>query len=353
MLEDSVKMYMEEAANLISSLQQTLSEVDAVVANVNERSKRTILHIETAAQRLVQTITEHRHKLVSKVCAITEAKLHALQGEKELVQDHFRAVEDVLRCAQNTGAVEDAKEWEKALTRQLNNLKGVAFDFQEYDEDMRFHFLYRDEKLLAAICKFGDVFTVPNEGHPKEEKEGSCEAVQLKLNEEVVEESVEQFDMDNDLDNVFDDEPLVMEFQENLGSPGQVTPTQMNFAGPVVTQVFEETVEVTQLKKDATKCKELIEEDRRSEELEETKGEVGDLNEMEEGGDDETVQDTIPEDNRSGYSDRAKHHLSTTEDDEVFSPVEKETFNTAIEDELIKDLNNNSGIEWLEDSSAK
>ena len=214
---------MEEAANLISSLHQTLSEADAVVCNVNERSKRTILHIETAAQRLVQTIIDHRHKLISKVCAITEAKLHALQGEKELVQDHFRAVEDVLRCAQNTGAVEDTEEWEKALTTQLNNLKGVAFDFQEYDEDMKFHFLYRDEKLLAAICKFGDVFTVPNEGHPKEDKEGRCEAVQLKINEEVVEESVEQFDMDNDLDEVFHDRPLLMEVQENVSSPSQLS----------------------------------------------------------------------------------------------------------------------------------
>lgn len=156
-------MHLEEAANLISSLHQTLSEVDTVVASVNERRKRTILHIETAAQRLVQTITEHRHKLVSKVCAITEAKLHALQGEKELVQDQFRAVEDVLRCAQNTGAVEDVEEWEIALTRQLNNLKRVTFDVKEYDEDMRFHFLYWDEKLLAAICKFGDVLTIPNE----------------------------------------------------------------------------------------------------------------------------------------------------------------------------------------------
>ena len=199
----SVKMDMEEAANLISSLHQSLSEVDAVVGNVNERCKRTILHIETAAQRLVQTITEHRHKLISKVISITEAKLHALQGEKELVQDHFRAVEDVLRCAQNTGAVEDAEEWKKALRRQVNNLKGVAFDFQEYDEDMKFHFLYRDEKLLSAICKFGDIFTVPNVGNPKEDKEGNYEAVQLKLSEEVVDESVEQSDMDKDLDNGF------------------------------------------------------------------------------------------------------------------------------------------------------
>lgn len=337
-------MDMEEAANLISSLHQSLSEVDAVVGNVNERCKRTILHIETAAQRLVQTITEHRHKLISKVFSITEAKLHALQGEKELVQDHFRAVEDVLRCAQNTGAVEDAEEWKKALRRQLNNLKGVAFDFQEYDEDMKFHFLYRDEKLLSAICKFGDVFTVPNVGNPKKDKEGNYEAVQLKLNEEVVEESVEQSDMDKDLDNGFDDEPL-MEFQENLSSPCQE-------AEAVMTQVFEETDAMTQLKEDANRrCKELIKEDRTSKEMEEVKGEGGDLTEIEEAGDDETVQDTIPKENRSGCSGRGVEHpvLLTSEDhdDEVFSPVDKETFNTAIEEEQIKDLNNNSDNEWL------
>ena len=343
---------MEEAANLISSLHQSLSEVDAVVGNVNERCKRTILHIETAAQRLVQTITEHRHKLISKVFSITEAKLHALQGEKELVQDHFRAVEDVLRCAQNTGAVEDAEEWKKAFRRQLNNLKGVAFDFQEYDEDMKFHFLYRDEKLLSAICKFGEVFTVPNVGNPKEDKEGNYEAVQLKLNEEVVEESVEQSDMDKDLDNGFDDEPL-MEFQENLSSPCQVKVpvSQTNFAEAVMTQVFEETDAMTQLKEDANrKCKELIKEDRTSKEMEAVKGEGGDLTEIEEAGDDETVQDTIPKENRSGCSGRGVGHTVLTSedhDDEVFSPVDKETFNTAIEEEQIKDLNNNSDNEWL------
>ena len=328
-------MHMEEAANLISSLHQSLSEVDAVVANVNERSKRTILHIETAAQRLLQTITEYRHKLVSKVCAITEAKLHALQGEKELVQDHFRAVEDVLRCAQNTGAVEDAEHWEKALTRQLNNLKEVTFDFQEYDEDMKFHFLYRDENLLSAICKFGDVFTVPNEGHPKEDKEGSHGAViQLTLNEEVMEESVKQFDKDNDHGDVLSDEPLLLEFQENVSSPGEVS--QTNFAGAVLTRVFEETEDITQLKEDANRDKGLISEERTPKELQWVKGERGDLNEMEEGGDDEGVQDAIPEENnRSGCSN------------EAFSPADQETLNTTTEDELIKDLNNNGDNEWF------
>lgn len=319
-------MDMEEAANLISSLHQSLSEVDAVVGNVNERCKRTILHIDTAAQRLVQTITEHRHKLISKVFSITEAKLNALQGEKQLVQDHFRAVEDVLRCAQNTGAVEDAEEWKKALGRQLNNLKGVAFDFQEYDEDMKFHFLYRDEKLLSAICKFGDVFTVPNVGNPKEDKEGNYEAIQLKLNEEVVEESVEQSDMDNIV-------------------------SQTNFAEAVMTQVFEETDAMTQLKEDTNRrCKELIKENRTSKEMEEAKGEGGDLTEIEEAGDNETVQDTIPKENRSGCSGRGVEHpllTSKDHDDGVFSPVDKERFNTAIEEKQIKDLNNNSDNEWL------
>ena len=348
---------MEEAANIISSLHQTLSEVDAVVANVNERSKRTILHIETAAQRLLQTITEHRHKLVSKVCAITEAKLHALQGEKELVQDHFRAVEDVLRCAQNTGSVEDAEQWEKALTRQLNNLNEVTFDFQEYDEDMKFHFLYRDEQLLVSICKFGDVFTVPKVEHPKGDKEGGYgAAIQLTLNEEVVEESVKQFDRDEDHGDVFHDEPLMLEFQENVSSPDQVacTVSQTNFTGAVLTRVFEVTEDITQLKEDANKGKELINEERTSKELQEVKGERGDLNEMEEGGDDEgpheAVQDTTPEENnRSGCSDRVEHPLLTSEhhNDEVFSPGNQEILNTATGDELIKDLNYNGDNEWL------
>ena len=166
-------MYMEEAANFICYLQETLTEIDTVVANVNERRKRTILHIETAARRLVQTVIEHRQKLVSKVCAITEARLRALHAEKESVQGHFRAVGNVLRCVQNTGAVEDSREqqeWQDALSRHLGDLKGQVFDFQEYDEDLKFQFLYRDENLLAAICKFGEVFTIAN-GSPREEKD--------------------------------------------------------------------------------------------------------------------------------------------------------------------------------------
>ena len=58
----------------------------------------------------------------------------------------------------------------------------------------------------------------------------------------------------------------------------------------------------------------------------------------------------ISEDNMTGFSGRAEHHLfqiSQDRDDEVFSPADKETFNTAIEDDRIKDLNNNSDNEWL------
>ena len=71
---------MEEAANLISAIQQT-SDIDLVVVNVNEGCSRTIFHIEAAAQRLLRSITDHRNKLVSNVCEITGAKLHALQAE--------------------------------------------------------------------------------------------------------------------------------------------------------------------------------------------------------------------------------------------------------------------------------
>lgn len=333
---------MEEAANLISSLQRTLSEVDAVVSNVNERSKRTILHIETAAQRLMQTITEHRHKLISKVCEITEAKLHALQVEKEIVQDNFRAVENVLRCAQNTNAVEDSEEWENALSRQMNNLEGVVFDFLEYDEDMKFHFLYRDEKLLAAICKFGDVFTVANDGHPKV---ASREAVELHVQAEMTEDSAEE---EFDTDYVADSEPLLMEFQENLSSPGQTTAaaTQMNFMGVVLTQVFEETVDVTQLKEDTNNCKELTKEDFITSKGE-TEGGIGD-SKYNGNRENEIVQDMI----RSDYSGPVEHRVSTThKENEGSSHVHKETSNTAIED-LNNNNNNNSGIARQEHSSA-
>ena len=330
---------MEEAANLISSLQQTVSEVDAVVSNVNERSKRTILHIETAAQRLVQTITEHRHKLVSKVCEITEAKLHGLQREKELVQDNFRAVEDVLRCAQNTGTVEDSKEWENVLSRQLKTLKGVAFDFQEYDEDMKFHFLYRDENLLTAICKFGDVFTVPSDAPPKVE---SHEDVELGANED--DESVEEFETAKDLDDVSDGEPLLVEFQENFSSPGETRVSQINLVEAVLTQVFEETGDAAQLKKEADGYKEFIKEDITSEEGAEDE----DSNVKK-----ETVQDIISKENRSDCFDLFEFQTSTAEEDEaVFSAANKETLSTTIEDKMIEDLNNNSGISPLEDSFA-
>ena len=117
-----------------------------------------------------------------------------------------------------------------------------------------------------------------------------------------------------------------------------------------MTRVFEVTADITQLKEDANRGKELINEERTSKELQEFKGERGDLNEMEEGGDDEAVQDTTLEENkRSGCSDRVEHPLLTSEHHkgEVFSPVDQEILNTATGDELIKDLNNNGDNAWL------
>ena len=230
------KMRMEEAANLISSLQLTLTEIDTVVANVNERGKRTILHIETAAQRLVQTITEHRHKLVSKVNEITETKLQALQAEKESVQDHFRAVENVLRCVQNTGAVEDSEEWEDALSRHLSNLRGQIFDFQECNEDLKFHFLYQDENLLAAICKFGDVFTIPNDEGPREAVDQG-NGVFPEPKTALIEDNEEDIELSNNI--VFTDTvecpPLLMEGEENFCASKQ---NSTEFTGKI-TRVFE------------------------------------------------------------------------------------------------------------------
>lgn len=221
-------MHMEKAANLICSLQQTLGDLDTVLANVNERSKRTILHIETAAQRILQTVTEHRHKLVSKVNEITEAKLQALQAEKESVQENFRAVENVLRSAQSTSVVEDSEEWNVALAKQLSDLKEQDFDFQVYDEDMRFHFLYRDEKLLAAICKFGEVFTIAND-HPRNlDGTGTC-LLQQKEPEALPNNCEEREFTDRGESGSF-----VTEFQGEVKNPDQNTETQCPFEGEVL-----------------------------------------------------------------------------------------------------------------------
>ena len=246
---------MEEAANLISSLQLTLTEIDTVVANVNERGKRTILHIETAAQRLMQTIAEHRHKLVSKVSEITEAKLQALQAEKESVQDHFRAVENVLRCAQNTGAVEDSEEWENALSRHVSNLRGQVFDFQEYDEDLKFHFLYQDENLLAAICKFGDVFTIANDRGPRGALDHGT-GVSPEPKTALIEDNGGDIELSNNI--VFTDTvecPPLLKEVENFCDSKQNT-TETKFVGEI-TRVFEETVDVTRLELEKKNCKEF------------------------------------------------------------------------------------------------
>ena len=221
-------MHMEKAANLICSLQQTLGDLDTVLANVNERSKRTILHIETAAQRILQTVTEHRHKLVSKVNEITEAKLQALQAEKESVQENFRAVENVLRSAQSTSVVEDSEEWNFALEKQLSGMKEQDFDFQAYDEDMRFHFLYRDEKLLAAICKFGEVFTIAND-HPRNlDGTGTCLVQQKEP------EALQNYSEEREFTGRGESGSFVTEFQGEVKNPDQNTETQCPFEGEVL-----------------------------------------------------------------------------------------------------------------------
>lgn len=221
-------MHMEEAANLICSLQQTLGDLDIVLANVNERSKRTILHIETAAQRILQTVTEHRHKLVAKVNEITEAKLQALQAEKESVQENFRAVENVLRSARSTRVVEDSEEWNVALAKQLSDLKEQDFDFQVYDEDMRFHFLYRDEMLLAAICKFGEVFTIAND-HPRNlDGTGTCLPQQKEL------EALQNNSEEREFTDIGESGPSVIGLQGEVKNPDQNTETQCPFEGEVL-----------------------------------------------------------------------------------------------------------------------
>ena len=221
-------MHMEKAANLICSLQQTLGDLDTVLANVNERSKRTILHIETAAQRILQTVTEHRHKLVSKVNEITEAKLQALQAEKESVQENFRAVENVLRSAQSTSVVEDSEEWNFALEKQLSDMKEQDFDFQAYDEDMRFHFLYRDEKLLAAICKFGEVFTIAND-HPR-----NLDGTGTGLLQQKEPEALQNYSEEREFTGRGESGSFVTEFQGEVKNPDQNTETQCPFEGEVL-----------------------------------------------------------------------------------------------------------------------
>lgn len=221
-------MHMEKAANLICSLQQTLGDLDTVLANVNERSKRTILHIETAAQRILQTVTEHRHKLVSKVNEITEAKLQALQAEKESVQENFRALENVLRSAQSTSVVEDSEEWNVALEKQLSDLKEQDFDFQAYDEDMRFHFLYRDEKLLAAICKFGEVFTIAND-HPR-----NLDGTRTCLLQQKEPEALQNYSEEREFTDRGESGSFVTEFQGEVKNPDQNTETQCPFEGEVL-----------------------------------------------------------------------------------------------------------------------
>lgn len=244
-------MHMEEVANFICYLQQTLAEIDTVVANVNEQRKRITLQIETAAQRLVQTVIEHSHKLVSEVCAITEARLRALHAEKENVQDHFKAVANVLRCVQNTGAVEDSREqqeWQDALSRHLGDLRGQVFDFQEYDEDLKFQFLYQDENLLAAICKFGDVFTIAN-GSPREAKvAGSVASPEPKA--AVIKHRKDDNEQYNNIvttGNVDSASSLMA---------NQTATTDTKFVGQMP-EVFEETVDVIRLAEERKDSKEL------------------------------------------------------------------------------------------------
>ena len=176
----------------------------------------------------MQTVTEHRHKLVSKVNEITEAKLQALQAEKESVQDNFRAVENVLRSAQSTSVVEDSEEWNVALAKQLSDLKEQDFDFQVYDEDMRFHFLYRDEKLLAAICKFGEVFTIAND-HPR-----NLDGTRTCLLQQKEPEALQNYSEEREFTDRGESGSFVTEFQGEVKNPDQNTETQCPFEGEVL-----------------------------------------------------------------------------------------------------------------------
>ena len=339
-LKSSAKMHMEEAANLLSALQETLTDIDTVVTNVNEHCSRTILNIETAAQRLLQAIADHRHKLVSKVCEITEAKLHALQAEKDIVQENFRALEHVLRCAQNTGTVEDSTEWDNALSRHLHDLKELVFDFQDYDEEMEFHFLYRDENLLAAICNFGDVFTLANDGDSKIASP-DVKAARLGKNITSLTEEEEKLDGKTEFQHTTDRVTLIQEFQENFKSPDHTTETQeADLKRTVLTKVFEETVDVVQLIEIKGESQELRCEDDLTSTLELVDGGISDssarditCNEIE--------QTTVLRQNWSDVFTPVEQLVFTNEEVEVSAFTVEETSSAELEK---KDVNNNNKI---------
>ncbi|PFX31213.1 hypothetical protein AWC38_SpisGene4011 [Stylophora pistillata] len=127
----------------------------------------------------------------------------------------------------------------------------------DYDEDLEFHFLYRDETLLAAICNFGDVFTLANEGDSKIPSR-DAKAVGPGGNINSVVEDEKKFDGKLEFQHATDSVTLLQEFKENFKCSHQTTETQeTDFKKTILTQVFEETVDVVRLIEKKGDCQKL------------------------------------------------------------------------------------------------
>ena len=246
----------------------------------------------------------------------------------------------MLRCAQNTGTVEDSTEWDNALSRHLHDLKELVFDFQDYDEEMEFHFLYRDENLLAAICNFGDVFTLANDEDSKIASR-DVKAARLGKNITSLTEEEEKLDGKTEFQHTTDRVTLLQEFQENFKSPDHTTETQeADLKRTVLTKVFEETVDVVQLIEIKGESQELRCEDDLASTLELVDGGISDssarditCNEIE--------QTTVLRQNWSDVFTPFEQLVSTNEEVEVSAFTVEETSSAELEK---KDVNNNNKI---------
>lgn len=152
---------LEEAKHMASSIEQVISNVDVMLKRITQKSFETIAEIRTAADRLVQSVSEFEKKAVSQVKEVLSLKQMSLENQKEELLMRLDEVNNAVEYTNNVlnhSVVEEIEEWQSALLKQLEELSNLHFESKATEsDDVEFHFFYEDPAMLASVCMFGCV----------------------------------------------------------------------------------------------------------------------------------------------------------------------------------------------------
>ena len=152
---------LEEAKSLAGAVEAVISNVDGMVRRLAERGFETIAEIRTAADRMIQAITEFESKAVAQVKEIVSLKHLSLEYQKtelEAFLEELNGAVDYTNEVLNRQELDEIEDWSGGLLFHLQELNEANFDTSPAEGDqIEFHFFYEDPVILAHVGMFGCV----------------------------------------------------------------------------------------------------------------------------------------------------------------------------------------------------